>query len=271
VLVLVLLLLLLLLPLTNPPRLSRYDELAASGHPVALRLRLAQTSSLNDLWKRAGLPDGDPARLHLPARCNREWFASTFCSGADLSTVGLDASIWPYVTSVNMYDPLTLLAAVPRLLKRFFNVSPKNVGGVEHYLVGKTAAEHGVRDPEGIRLFLLDALRYALTASLAVEPAAPDLPSKRRSSTVVQPSVRRQSTTVNRLGESREEGEDHGKRSGVQALMEALTTEGGKKGGACRRGSAPESYLPAPPQRGPSPRSPPPISEGAGDGDGESQ
>ena len=51
--------------------------------------------------------------------------------------------------------------------------------------------------------------------------------------------------------------------------MEALTTEGGKKGGACRRGSAPESYLPAPPQREASPRSPPPISEGAGDGDGD--
>lgn len=36
-----------------------YDELAALGHPVALRLRESQLKAITSLWHRTGLPHDD--------------------------------------------------------------------------------------------------------------------------------------------------------------------------------------------------------------------
>ena len=81
----------------------RTPQLATIGHPIAMRLRATQEQSITGLWRRASLPAGHPGRLGLPDRCSREWFATSFCAGADLASVPADAtSIWPYVSAFNM-------------------------------------------------------------------------------------------------------------------------------------------------------------------------
>ena len=79
-----------------------YDELATIGHPIALRLRNSQYKSISSLWQRASLPHGDANRLGLPDRCDRDWFAETFCDGTDLTGINNETPIWPFVASFNM-------------------------------------------------------------------------------------------------------------------------------------------------------------------------
>jgi len=142
-----------------------FDELATIGHPVAYRLRENQIKSTTDVWRRCNLPEGHEARLGLPGRCNRAWFAKLVCGGADLSSIAADAPIWPYVTTVAIYDPLCLLATISDTLERFFDVEIKNVRGVEHMVVGIESRD-SVRDVPVLRSFLMDAFRYALSASV---------------------------------------------------------------------------------------------------------
>lgn len=143
-----------------------YDELATIGHPIALRLRNSQLKAISGLWARASLPHGDPDRLGLPDRCDRDWFSSTFCDGADLGSVDANTPIWPFVASFNMYDPLTLLAAHPSTLQKFFEPTVKVVNGVSHLVVGVDAEVTGVKDKQSLRAFMMNALRYALSQSV---------------------------------------------------------------------------------------------------------
>eukprot|EP00929_Paragymnodinium_shiwhaense_P102248 TRINITY_DN65437_c0_g1_i1.p1 TRINITY_DN65437_c0_g1~~TRINITY_DN65437_c0_g1_i1.p1 ORF type:complete len:2269 (+),score=529.06 TRINITY_DN65437_c0_g1_i1:427-6807(+) len=142
-----------------------FDDLAAIGHPVALRLRETQIRSTTNLWTRCCLPAGHEQRLGLPGRCDRQWFEKVLCNGADLSNVSEETPIWPFVTRVSIYDPLSVLAAQPTALCRFFEVQIKVVKGVEHMVVGATQERHGVRDVNGLRSFLTNAFWYALSQS----------------------------------------------------------------------------------------------------------
>merc|ERR1712048_78085 len=91
----------------------------------------------------------------------------TLCSDVDLSSVGKDDNIWPYVSSLQVYDPLCLLVALPAALERFFEVEIKNVKGVEHMVIGVSEQNNGVqRDVAALKSFVLNALRYALTKSV---------------------------------------------------------------------------------------------------------
>ena len=58
-----------------------FDELASTGHPIALRMRDAQFKVMASLWQRATLPAGDEGRAGLPDCCDRSWFGATFCGG----------------------------------------------------------------------------------------------------------------------------------------------------------------------------------------------
>ena len=132
-------------------------------------------SSLVALWQKARAPAGDPARKGLPERCDREWFSRTFCGGADLTEVGPDM-IWPHVKSLNFYDPLTLLAAVPACLKRFFKPVSKVWNGAEHIVIGteNDAGTGCIRDAVALRRFLLDSLKYSLAVSMGRFTGPPD-------------------------------------------------------------------------------------------------
>ena len=73
-----------------------YDKLASTGNPIGIRLQASQRDAIEDLWRRACLPDGDVKRLGLPGRCDKIWFSNTFCAGGGLARNGSD-SIWDQV------------------------------------------------------------------------------------------------------------------------------------------------------------------------------
>ena len=79
---------------------SIYDDMAATGHPIGKRLRDTQRASIEGLWKRACAPEG-PDRIGLPARCDKAWFCSTFCSGNGGNRT-IDESIWDLIESFIM-------------------------------------------------------------------------------------------------------------------------------------------------------------------------
>lgn len=143
-----------------------FDELATIGHPVALRLRESEIRSATDLWQRCALPEGHEQRLGLPGRCDRAWFARQVCGGQDLSDLAEDVPIWPYVTTVALYDPLCLLAALPATLQRFFVLDTKVVRGVEHIVIGSSEDRNGIRDVPALKSFMMNALRYSLMQSI---------------------------------------------------------------------------------------------------------
>ena len=103
-----------------------------------------------------------PLRRGLPG--DRAWFARAFCGGADLSSVGEEQHIWPYVCEFTFLDPLALLACHPATLEAFYEVTVKMTGGVEHMVIG--AERSGVRDCAKLRSFILDGCRHALAASI---------------------------------------------------------------------------------------------------------
>ena len=59
-------------------------------------------------------------------------------AGANLNALKLvePAKIWPYVSALALFDPLTLVAACPSTLERFFEVVMKEVQGTEHLVIG---------------------------------------------------------------------------------------------------------------------------------------
>jgi len=138
-----------------------YDDMAATGHPVGLRLLAAQKMAIQELWQRACLPDGDPARQGLPGRCDKAWFCNTFCGGQGADRAATD-SIWDFVQTFNLYDPCTLVAAIPNLREHFFAPQVVEVHGVEHLVVGVSAAQHNVRSNADLAAFMHRTLVQSL-------------------------------------------------------------------------------------------------------------
>ncbi|KAH8062161.1 hypothetical protein JL720_13269 [Aureococcus anophagefferens] len=89
-----------------------YDDIAATGSPIGVRLQAAQRTSITALWRRT------PRRRRCSAcqRCGPAWFLDTFCGGAGGGR-GVEDEVWDLVRSFNMYDAVALIAASP-LLRR---------------------------------------------------------------------------------------------------------------------------------------------------------
>ncbi len=148
-----------------------YDEMADTGHPVGVRLREAQKTAIEELWRRANLPDGHADRMGLPGRCNAAWFRGAFLGGQG-DDRGADDGIWDLVQTFMLYDPMTLFAAVPSLREYFFEpevieVCDANGHPVEHLVIGVSAARHGVSHPEELASYLTKALVESLQMSIA--------------------------------------------------------------------------------------------------------
>ena len=139
---------------------SIYDKMAATGHPVGIRLQKAQRFAIEELWRRANLPPEDPSRL-LPERCNKQWFCQTFCGGDGLDRQ-LSDSIWDLVKTFQLYDPMTLIAAIPELSQRFYQPTIVEVRGTEHQLIGISKAKNGVKNPKKLSRFLEKSLVESL-------------------------------------------------------------------------------------------------------------
>lgn len=120
-----------------------YDEMCEhTTNPIAKRLRAAQQASIEKLWQRASAV-GDE-RQGLPARCDKEWFCNTFCKGEGSDRTGED-SIWDLVASFNMYDPMALLACVPAICDKYYDIISLEVNKVEHQVIGLSSERHGVK------------------------------------------------------------------------------------------------------------------------------
>jgi hypothetical protein len=143
-----------------------YDDMAATRHLVGIRLRDAQQKAIEELWRRACLPANDTARQGLPARCDKAWFCNTFCGGQGLER-NLEDSIWDIVQTFNLYDPCTLVAAIPNLREHFYAPQVIEVHGVEHLVIGISAKEHNVRSPRKLASFLRTTMIQSLKVSLS--------------------------------------------------------------------------------------------------------
>ncbi|MFW3176635.1 type III secretion system effector protein [Xanthomonas phaseoli] len=136
-----------------------YEGIARNGHPVGEYLRDVQKNALKGLW------EGIQANL-IPG-LDSAWFFRTFVTAEaqEAAAAGRQAAmsfdaIWPQVTKLNLYDPLTLLAALPGTARLLFQPTLMHREGaspVEH--VGHAE----VVRPEKARL-LLSALAKAALA-----------------------------------------------------------------------------------------------------------
>ncbi|RBK98690.1 type III secretion system effector protein, partial [Xanthomonas oryzae pv. oryzae] len=135
-----------------------YEGIARNGHPVGEYLRDVQKNALKGLW------EGIQANL-IPG-LDTAWFFRTFVAAQPQDPVAADQqgalsfdAIWPQVTKLNLYDPLTLLAALPGTARLLFQPTPLHREGaspVEH--VGHAE----VVRPEKARLLLSALAKAAL-------------------------------------------------------------------------------------------------------------
>lgn len=147
-----------------------YDDMAATGHPVGERLLAAQKLAIQELWIRACLPANSADRHGLPERCDKLWFCNTFCAGQGTDRYSTD-SIWDIVQTFSLYDPCTLIAAIPNLREHFFAPQVVEVQGIEHLVVGVSAAQHNVRNGSELAAFLKTTLVESLLESNGVNDA----------------------------------------------------------------------------------------------------
>ncbi|MFC0140668.1 type III secretion system effector XopQ [Erwinia mallotivora] len=135
-----------------------YEGLAKSGHPVGQYLRDVQKSALKGLWEgiQAGLLPG----------LNNEWFGRTFMTNAETPAEEKKEAhsfddIWPKVTKLNLYDPLTLLASVRGAASMLFEPTKINTEGRSTV---DLISEDNIKHPEKARL-LMSALAKSALAS----------------------------------------------------------------------------------------------------------
>jgi hypothetical protein len=146
--------------LAAPVPRQLYDHMADTKHEVGVRLHKMQKEAITGLWRRTHLPMTDPER-ELPERCDPQWFRKQFLGGAG-DGLGKNDEIWPLVQHFMLYDPLTMIAAIPELRERFFNPTAVQVNGTTHQIIGVDAVNHGVRDPKELVKFLSESLLEAL-------------------------------------------------------------------------------------------------------------
>lgn len=109
-----------------------FDHLGTYGGHLGETLLNEQKQVINDLYKRAC--SSDPTeRRGLPPRCNREWFAATFCKGASL---GDGEDVWSKVETISLYNPLCLLAAIQTIDKRYLAEVSVSVRSATHAVIG---------------------------------------------------------------------------------------------------------------------------------------
>ncbi len=147
-----------------------YDDMAATGHPIGTRLRDAQREAIQHLWERAHAPIGSPERHGLPARCDANWFRTAFLGGNGADR-GAQDPIWDLVESFMLYDPCTLIAAMPTLREYFYDPYVHEVGKAEHLVIGLTAEAHNVSRPYELAGYLYATLVGSLQMSMAEQAA----------------------------------------------------------------------------------------------------
>ncbi len=139
-----------------------FDEMAQTQHPIGIRLRDSQKHYISALWVACNLDPKDPNRKELPPRWNREYFCRIFCDGKNPSEFQ-EQEIWNFVEVCYWYDPLTLIAAIPKLCEYFYEPHIVGIHDTEHKIIGLSEKNHGVKNPQE----LVDFLRTNILGVLA--------------------------------------------------------------------------------------------------------
>ncbi len=121
-------------------------RLAEIGHPVGIELARRLPLAMDDLWEAVHAPAGSPVRGSLPPSRTRDWYVRTTTGNKDPGVPG-DETVWPFVETFRLYDPLNLLASVPSLRDRYFDAEEFEILGTTHRVIGRTRERHGIRDP----------------------------------------------------------------------------------------------------------------------------
>eukprot|EP00928_Gymnodinium_smaydae_P086959 TRINITY_DN71339_c0_g1_i1.p1 TRINITY_DN71339_c0_g1~~TRINITY_DN71339_c0_g1_i1.p1 ORF type:complete len:826 (-),score=137.62 TRINITY_DN71339_c0_g1_i1:93-2483(-) len=146
-----------------------FDVMHSHGGAVGRECAAMQKAQIEDLHRRACLPPRDGAsRGDLPHRCDQAWFRSTFCNGrAQPCSSDLGGGIWDDILSFNVYSPLVLLAAIPAVAGSFLDSTPVPIRAATHQLVGLSAEQPGVKQPEKLQSLLLHGLLYGARVNVS--------------------------------------------------------------------------------------------------------
>eukprot|EP00930_Biecheleria_cincta_P092740 TRINITY_DN8275_c0_g4_i1.p1 TRINITY_DN8275_c0_g4~~TRINITY_DN8275_c0_g4_i1.p1 ORF type:complete len:802 (-),score=104.89 TRINITY_DN8275_c0_g4_i1:41-2335(-) len=123
-----------------------------------------QRKSVEALWDKANAPPGSSKRGNLPERCDRAWFLSTFCNGAEFDD---SRGVWDQMASFNVYSPLTLIVALPGVMRQFLNATNIEVRATVHQVIGWSADDSCVADPSGLQNVLAHYILYGCHANFS--------------------------------------------------------------------------------------------------------
>mmetsp|Transcript_47914 Transcript_47914/g.158786 ORF Transcript_47914/g.158786 Transcript_47914/m.158786 type:complete len:301 (-) Transcript_47914:260-1162(-) len=143
-----------------------FDMLLEHCGSLGAELAEEQRSSTRLLWQQACAPLGDSARGSLADRCDRNWFLKTFCRSADINLHDTE-DIWPYIESLHVYNPLSMLAAVPAFVQLHLRPIKHTVRSAQHLIVGVSETDPGVEDRRALRSFVCRCLMKASIANQA--------------------------------------------------------------------------------------------------------
>ena len=135
--------------------LSMNKMMADTGNPIGSCLKSRQESVLHYMWKAACSPAGSQTRGTIPIDRDRDWFIRVYCDGLG-PFADEDKDIRPFLKTFNLYDPINLVAAIPVLRKRFFRPTEVKINSTTHLVIGVSAENHGVRDPQALRDFIIE-------------------------------------------------------------------------------------------------------------------
>lgn len=147
--------------------LSYYDGLAATGHPVAIRLQSMQQEMIFAVLE-------DVLTIKDHPRLTPEWFAKTFLKDPNLDLKALLAhpdELLANVKGANPYDPLTVLYAVfPNLF------APYQSDAYPVQIIGLSEQDHGIKDLDVVHQLLSYLPRVGFGAEPVLERDFLDLP-----------------------------------------------------------------------------------------------
>ncbi len=134
---------------------SMYNLMTETGNPIGPCLTRRQVPAIESWWQAACAPPGSEVRGILPPDRNRRWFIDVYCGGRDPGIPDY-APIWEYVQGLNLYDPINLVAAVPKLLAQFFEPTEVVVTGTTQRVIGVSKEKHGIKNPAALRDFIIN-------------------------------------------------------------------------------------------------------------------
>lgn len=145
--------------------LSIFDYLNNNGGSRGREVYNTWKSSVEKLWKASNaLPGDTEARCGLPDNLDREWFLRQFCRpGSSATDEDLMSTLQPFMLRTS----LAILAVLPQVMTKCFNVKTVTVRSVEHRIIGVNEAESGIKDLNFLRQTMYQCFFKGLRLNLS--------------------------------------------------------------------------------------------------------